>query len=73
MKDRSVTEKAKLPQPEPAERPKPDEEPKLTEEFQKMPYEPLLPIEKKLVLWSVLLGFFLLGALIWASRTFFQG
>jgi len=73
MKDSSITKKAKLPQPEPAGRPKPDAELKLTEEFQKMPYEPLLPIEKKLVLWSVSLGLFLLGALIWASRTFFQG
>jgi len=43
-------------------------EPKLAEELQKMPYEPLLPIEKKLVLWSILLGVILLGVLVWASR-----
>lgn len=49
------------------------EEPKLAEELQNMPYEPLLPVEKKLVLWSVLLGLFLLGALVWATQTFFHG
>jgi hypothetical protein len=48
------------------------EEPKLAEEVQKMPYEPLLPIEKKLVGWSVLLGLFLLGVLMWISRMFFH-
>lgn len=32
-----------------------------------------LPIEKELLLWSVLLGLFLLRALIWPSRAFFQG
>jgi hypothetical protein len=50
----------------------PVEEPKLSEELEKMPYEPLLPIEKKLVLWSVLLGLFLLGALLWLSQTLFH-
>lgn len=49
------------------------EEPKLAEELQNMQYEPLLPVEKKLVLWSVLLGLFLLGALVWATQTFFHG
>jgi len=49
------------------------EEPKLAEEIQKMEYEPLLPIEKKLVLWSVLLGLFLLAVLFGISRTFFHG
>ena len=46
--------------------------PKLAEELQKMPYEPLLPIEKKLILWSLLLGVFLLGALVWINRLFFR-
>ena len=45
------------------------EEPKLSEELEKMPYEPLLPIEKKLILWSVLLGLFLLGALMLFNQT----
>jgi hypothetical protein len=58
---------------EPAVRPKPPEEAKLAEELQNMQYEPLLPIEKKLVLWSVLLGLFLLGVLIWVTNTFFHG
>ena len=49
------------------------EEPKLAEELQKMPYEPLLPIEKKLILWSILLGVFLLGALVWVNQPFFHG
>lgn len=53
--------------------PHPVEEPKLAEELEKMPYEPLLPIEKKLVLWSVLLGLFLLGALVWLNQALFHG
>ena len=48
------------------------EEPKLAEELQMMPYEPLLPIEKKLILWSILLGVFLLGVLIWVDQAFFR-
>jgi len=48
------------------------EEPKLAEEIERMPYEPLLPIEKKLVVWSVLLGLFLLGALVWINQALFQ-
>ncbi|MFY9728895.1 MAG: hypothetical protein WB579_01790 [Bryobacteraceae bacterium] len=48
------------------------EEPKLSEELEKMPYEPLLPIEKKLVLWSVLLGLFLLGVLVWVNQALFH-
>jgi hypothetical protein len=47
-------------------------QPKLAEELGKMPYEPLLPIEKKLVLWSVLLGFFLLAVLVWVNQAFFH-
>lgn len=50
------------------EEPKVAEEPKLAEELEKMPYEPLLPIEKKLVLWSVLLGLFLLGVLVGVNQ-----
>jgi hypothetical protein len=44
------------------------EEPRLSEEIEMMPYEPLLPIEKKLVPWSVLLGLFLLGTLMWVNQ-----
>jgi len=47
------------------------EEPRLAEELKKMEYEPLLPVEKKLVGWSIALGIILLGILIWISYTFF--
>jgi len=49
------------------------EEPKLSEELKKMEaeYEPLLPIEKKLIVWSLGLGIILLGILVWVSYTFF--
>ena len=58
---------------EPAAQPKPAEAPKLAEELQKMEYEPLLPVEKKLVLWSIVTGLFLLGVLMWVSHAFFHG
>ena len=40
------------------------EEPKLVEELKKMEYEPLLPIEKKLILGSLLLGVLLLALML---------
>jgi hypothetical protein len=43
----------------------------LAEELEAIPYEPLLPIEKKLIVWCLVLGVVLLGALLWASATFF--
>lgn len=46
-------------------------EPKLAEELKKMEYEPLLPVEKKLIGWSIGLGIVLLGILVWISYTFF--
>lgn len=51
------------------------EEPKLAEELKKMEaeYEPLLPIEKKLIIWSIGLGIGLLFVLVWVSYTFFPG
>jgi len=49
------------------------EQPKLAEEIKKMEVEPLLPIEKKLVLGSVVLGVALLALLTWISYTFFPG
>ena len=50
-----------------------DEErkPRIADEIKRMEYEPLLPIEKKLVLWSIMLGVILLGLLTWVSYTFF--
>jgi hypothetical protein len=47
------------------------EKPKLSEELKKMEYEPLLPVEKKLVGWSIGLGVGLLFVLYWVSITFF--
>ncbi len=47
------------------------EQPKLVEELKKMEWEPLLPVEKKLIGWSLTLGVVLLGILVWVSRTFF--
>ena len=47
------------------------EQPKLSEELKKMEYEPLLPVEKKLVGWSIGLGVGLLFVLYWVSITFF--
>lgn len=48
-----------------------EQRPKIGEEMQKMPYEPLLPIEKKLIGWSLGLGVVLLAILIFISYTFF--
>ncbi|MHB0867347.1 MAG: hypothetical protein ACYC6B_08125 [Thermoleophilia bacterium] len=47
------------------------DEAQLSEEIKKMEYEPLLPIEKKLILWSLILGTALLGVFVWISYTFF--
>lgn len=47
------------------------QEPKLAEEMKKMEHEPLLPIERKLIGWSIAAGLILLGLLIWASYRFF--
>jgi hypothetical protein len=49
------------------------EEPKLAEELKKMEYEPLLPVEKKLISYSLIVGAALLGILVWVSYTFFPG
>jgi hypothetical protein len=47
------------------------QEEKLAEELKKMEVEPLLPVEKKLIAWSLILGVILLIVLIWLSYTFF--
>jgi hypothetical protein len=49
-----------------------EQETKLADELKKMEYEPLLPIEKKLIGWSIGLGLVLLAVLIWISYTFFS-
>jgi hypothetical protein len=53
--------------------PKPSSEPKLSEELQNMAYEPLLPVEKKLIVGSLLLGVLLMGVLIWLNQVLFHG
>jgi len=45
--------------------------PKIIDELKKMEYEPLLPIEKKLIVGSLVLGVVLLVLLMWVSRVFF--
>ena len=49
------------------------EQPKIGEEMQKMAYEPLLPIEKKLIGWSLGLGIILLVVLVAVTRAFVHG
>lgn len=47
------------------------EEIRIAEELKKMEYEELLPVEKKLIGWSIGIGIILLGILVWISYTFF--
>jgi hypothetical protein len=47
------------------------QQPKIIDELKKMDYEPLLPVEKKLIVGSLVLGVVLLGLLMWISRMFF--
>ncbi len=49
------------------------DQPKFSEELKKMEHEPLLPVEKKLIAGSLVLGIVLLGLLIWLSNKFFPG
>jgi hypothetical protein len=51
-----------------------EENPNLVHELEKMEeeYEPLLPIEKKLITWSIVIGVTALGILVWISHTFFE-
>jgi hypothetical protein len=46
------------------------EPPRVGEEMQKMAYEPLLPVEKKLIAWSFGLGVVLLVILVAVARAF---
>lgn len=47
------------------------EERNLREELDRMESEPLLPVEKKLIGWSLAIGVALLGLLLWISNKFF--
>ena len=46
-------------------------EPEIRRELEDMPDEPLLPIEKKLIGWSLGLGVVLMILLVVISRTYF--
>ena len=46
------------------------DEPNLSEELRRMEHEPILPIERKLVAWSVGTGVVLLTILVIVSRWF---
>lgn len=50
-----------------------NDEPKLAEELRRMAAEPLLPVERRLIGWSLGLGVALLGLLVWISKRFFPG
>ena len=67
-----MAEKTQLP-PEEVPAVAPPMEAKLIDELQKMEYEPLLPVEKKLIIWSIGIGVVSLGFLYWISVTFFPG
>ena len=49
-----------------------ENEPNIGEALKSMPNEPLLPVEKKLIGWSIGLGIALLAILVFVSRTFFS-
>ncbi len=48
-----------------------EQQPNVAKELEKMPYEPLLPIEKKLIGWSLGLGLGLLVVLFFVSYAWF--
>ena len=52
---------------------RPEEAPRIEEELARIPYEPLLPAEKKLIVASLGLGILLLAVLWWISQRFFSG
>ena len=43
--------------------------PRIGDEIRKMEVEPLLPIEKKLIAWSLILGVVLLAILVWTGNS----
>ena len=45
-------------------------DPKLSDELRGMEHEPMLPVERKLVAWSIALGVMLLAVLVLVSRLF---
>ncbi len=47
--------------------------PQVGQELAKVQYDPFLPVEGKLIAWSLGLGVVLLVLLIWISYSFFPG
>jgi len=47
------------------------DEPKIKSELERMPDEPLLPVEISLVRWSIALGAVLMVILVWVTYAFF--
>jgi hypothetical protein len=47
------------------------DEPKIKSELERMPYEPLLPVEMSLIRWSIGLGVVLMIVLIWTTYAYF--
>jgi len=43
-------------------------DPKIADELKRMEYEPLLPVEKKLILWSIVTGMALTAILLWIGH-----
>jgi hypothetical protein len=48
-----------------------EEQKEMVAEMKQMEYEPLLPVEKQLITYSIGLGIVLLFVFIWLSKTFF--
>ena len=48
------------------------EQPRVGEEIRKMEYEPLLPIEKKLIGWSLGIGIALMVVLVFVTKAFLK-
>ncbi len=46
-----------------------NDKPRIGEEIRKMEAEPPLPIEKKLIAWSLILGVVLLAVLVWTGNS----
>lgn len=45
------------------------DQPKIVDELRRMEAEPLLPIEKKLIVWSIVTGLLLAAVLAWIGHS----
>jgi multisubunit Na+/H+ antiporter MnhC subunit len=43
-------------------------DPNIADELERMEYEPLLPVEKKLIVWSIVIGVALCGFFLWVGH-----